>query len=455
MQFEECVAVIYAFKSQYPNVVLSKNAHGLEVTFENGQPVVQLVVTGIIEESQLLADEIMPESFTYISNGSEQTILSRVIKRGIPSAQGQMGRPSHGVTSGKKSDLTGYGTVGWNFLLNGRMTCMSNWHVFCPDGNATPYGTSIFISDTTSIWDAEIQANLSAFQNISEGGLNTWDYALAEYIKQPDFQKEFRYCADETTKYPYPSKGLSKNVVIGDGAIYRKVGAREPVCRTGTLTSVGDATVNYGTNEKPKLIKFSNQLIFSPMCFAGDSGSIIVRTDDNTVTGLLFAGPSGSPYKDAAEAEEDKSKPTIANPIYRIGWSFQGFFTFENGSQVASFTGNPIPPSLDRKNLNDSFDANIPTLTPALFDGFNAGKLFLGEAIAELDLNNSITRWVTPPPPPFRDVEVETVIISCSERYIDDGQAEPRPGPNPDVRPSLSIARRVYVGSTCKYLCFG
>jgi hypothetical protein len=422
MEFDECVAIIDAFKSGYPNVLIRKNAHGIQVIVENGEPLVELLVTAQVEESQLKADEVMPNTLTYSKNGLEQEISTRVVERQIPSAQGQMGRPAigTGATPGE------FGTLGWNFILNNQMTCMSNWHVFCQNGNQTPIGTGITISNTGSIWDGTVQANLSAFQPISPNGANFWDYALGIYVNQADFMTQFRPCADGKTP-PYPLNGLSKDVKIGTDTSYRKVGARDAVCRTGRLVAVGDRTVNYdGT-----LFKFQQQLVFSDMSSPGDSGSIVVRTSDNTATGLLFAG-------DDTES--------LANPIYRLPWSYQGFFTYPNGSQVANFVGDPLPkPPISKNTLQSTvLESDISMGFPEslrLEQQFTAGRLYLGIAVKEIVAIQGqprTERWRTPPPPAIRNVPVETVMF----------QQLPNIGQFPDGSSGN-------IGFILNYLCFG
>ncbi|CAN5466593.1 hypothetical protein BH24ACT7_BH24ACT7_21160 [soil metagenome] len=75
-------------------------------------------------------------------------------------------------------------------------------------------------------------------------------------------------------------------VVVGD--IVKKTG-RTTNFTTGRVISV-DATVNvnYGGG---KVGKFVKQIITTSMSAGGDSGSLVLDTDNNAV-GLLFAGSS-------------------------------------------------------------------------------------------------------------------------------------------------------------------
>lgn len=131
--------------------------------------------------------------------------------------------------------LSGYGTAGWNIILNGSAVCLSNWHVLCPFGNQSPLGSLIALNGV-------LQATLFSFQRV-EITNNIWDYALAHFDNAAAACGEMRSCEEENA-YPYPQRLSPKNSVkIGDGNVYSKVGARPPICRTGTLVAIGDRWV--------------------------------------------------------------------------------------------------------------------------------------------------------------------------------------------------------------------
>ena len=95
------------------------------------------------------------------------------------------------------------------------------------------------------------------------------------------------------------------------GLAVQKMG-RTSCLTTGVIAALdANLSVNYSETQKPKLAKFSNQILVTGSISTpqfgvpGDSGSLIV-TDDSCprAVGLLFAGSSGG--------------PTIANPISSV-----------------------------------------------------------------------------------------------------------------------------------------
>lgn len=110
-----------------------------------------------------------------------------------------------------------------------------------------------------------------------DGSDNLVDAAVAE-VPFDDFTREIYYLGYVNHMYA--------PVVVGD--IVKKTG-RTTNFTTGRVISV-DATVNvnYGGG---KVGKFVKQIITTSMSAGGDSGSLVLDTDNNAV-GLLFAGSS-------------------------------------------------------------------------------------------------------------------------------------------------------------------
>jgi len=305
--------------------------------FEAGEPRLEVLVTSIDSVPQMLAELIRTQPvFEAQISGETRRLRLGIVAMAPVTAQGAVaskepiaqlhpripsnslvGTPVQGGDTAWGETLPGQGTVGWSFVLNRVVVALSNWHVFCPNGNDTPLGWNLFLNNN-------LEATLSAFQALSKVG-NIWDYALGQYINASDALAEMRPC-DDGSQEPYPM-ALSKGVVVGDGATYHKVGAREPICRTGTLNGVGSISVDYKSEGGVRV--FDNQLIFSKMSDPGDSGSVIVRESDNTVTGLIFAGNDGE---------------TDANPIFQAGWSYMGTLRLSpNGPDLPCFAGDVVP----------------------------------------------------------------------------------------------------------------
>jgi len=326
MEFNECAAILEEFEARYPHVLSSRNAHGIQIAIVNDKLIIQLLVTAKMDVDSLRNEEVMPESFSYGLGGQENILETQVLESSIPRAISGVGYPAHGA------GIFAFGTIGWNILLNNELICISNWHIFCGAGNDTEIGSNICISSTGSVLPHKFmpEAELFAFQKLfpaSTNIVNSWDCALGRYLRGSDFIANLRSCSKDGDVYPYPQR-LSENVSLRTGEEYRKVGAASPICRTGQLQAIGNRYINYNVNNATVPYNFKNQLIFSCMSTSGDSGSTVVRASDNTVTGLIFAGDDSY---------------TIANPMFNVGWEYQGTTIQPNGMEAPMFTGK-FPP---------------------------------------------------------------------------------------------------------------
>jgi hypothetical protein len=218
------------------------------------------------------------------------------------------------------------------------LVCLSNWHVFCPNGNSTTIGHPVAL-------DFEQVAHVHFFYPVFASAVNLWDLALAAYDDTSAPLAQMRPC-DDGTVTPYPQK-FSED--INPGGAYRKVGERAPICRTGNLTGVHDTLVDYpGAGS----VHFQEQLFFSKMSDPGDSGSVILDTRDNRVTGLNFAG---------------NQTETVANPIFRLGWTFAGT-RVRSGVEFPAFTKTTEtlmhPRSAPARKADDFPHIETPPLPP-------------------------------------------------------------------------------------------
>ena len=393
----ECFSIIDQFKRAHPELLMQIEYRGVRVMCPEDRLVLTILLTGEIGREFLELDE----EFNYQFEDRQGTIPIQFKPASLAKAHVvcQPGDPASGAPQSY------YGTLGWNFYLNNVLVGLSNWHVFCPQGNSTPIGWRETINGS-------VEATLYAFQDMYPTG-NTWDYALAQYIQPADAAGTMRPC-DNGVVGPYPG-ALSPlgSVQLGDGATYSKDGARPPICRTGTLTSVGDAQVKY---DDGSIRSFHYQLFFSKMTDPGDSGAVIVRLSDNTVTGLNFAGDD---------------QETIANPIYEAGWRRTGSIKLDGGFEVPMLVGNAVPPTLNAENAY-----NAPVALPNQFDvqsarhglseirpldgppNLSAGLLFLGWGLHVQPSHGGAPYYQqgTPPPPPIRPgVQVQVIPASTTE----------------------------------------
>lgn len=245
------------------------------------------------------------------------------------------------------------GTGGWSFFLNlggGFMplVCISNWHVFCQvAGNSTSIGIPINLDS--------FNATLFSYNNVYENELNDWDFALARYENISDCAKAMRACNDGTI-HPHPTS-LSTNVKLGDGATYRKIGSgiSGNICAEGKLLEFADFPTHFtigpgiGTKRRYWL---KNQLIFDDIGSPGDSGSVVVRTSDNTVTGLLSSSDPGTGTGKMA-----------ANRLYARQWKVIGTFKDKDytlpifdAPDIAELAKREFPHQLLRGGLEQAKD---------------------------------------------------------------------------------------------------
>jgi hypothetical protein len=402
MTIDEANHIVSEFRNNFPMVLNDRNAHGLVVTMEGDEPILELRVRRKLPREQLSNDVLMPSMFAYSFENKQSQIRTQVREAALPVLSSTTVAPrTYKATAGSivKGEDSGnfVGTAGWNILLNNVPVCITNHHVICGRGNDTPFGRRVLFQDVDHFFH-DI-ASLYAFQPILDYGTNHWDYALARFDDISLASASYRPCQDRTL--PYPQKLTTRP---GFGQTHFKVGAREPICRTGILKTVGSISIRYPSGLEAV---FEKQLLFGRMTDLGDSGSVIVQVDENTVTGLNFA----------LNLEDDE---TIANPLYSVGWRRNGTFTTEAGEEIPSFVGDP---SLSSSNLStqDSKADTDSIIGHRLVDGklipgdgpfpsFSEGKLFLGYRTAQYTPNTGAIKLERAAPVPIRDVVVDAVI---------------------------------------------
>lgn len=210
-----------------------------------------------------------------------------------------------GGTEGWGQGLQGVGTIGWSIILDEEPVMISNSHVFCPRGNDTPLGTPIMATGATGTGSV---GRLAYCYPMTQSN-NLWDLAIAKYLPSVMPSGQMRSCEDGS-RLPYPMKlGFTDDLFSGD--THWTIGSTSPICSNGKLVTVGSATVDYGEGV---LRQFKDQLIFEKISQGGDSGSIVINERTRQVIGLLFAGSK----------EGQERKVSLANPLYRKEWSYEG-----------------------------------------------------------------------------------------------------------------------------------
>jgi hypothetical protein len=140
-----------------------------------------------------------------------------------------------------------------------------------PSTCSTASGISKFLNGL-----AKLVNSSSRFRSVSTRALdNLVDAAIAKPINDSDVSNEII------------GIGTIQGTVPGELGMAIKKSGRTTELTTGEITQV-DVTVNVGYGDN-KIAMFTDQLMAGAMSQGGDSGSAVL-TEDNKLTGLLFAG---------------------------------------------------------------------------------------------------------------------------------------------------------------------
>lgn len=307
MEFEEQEAILSRLEGLRPNLLHEVGVLGVFVAPDEEEAVLTVRVDRSVSSS--VVDEIeklSPLRYTFKGRDSSVEVRTETGEKFIAiipggeeappgEAAGELVLPGDFSTA---LDSFGYGTAGWNIFFDGVLCTMSCWHVFCFLDSDTPPGTKVNLKGNDI---AEILAG--GHVRVRFQGIRNWlDMALARYDDPRQAGDRLRACGNGTV-LPYPGQ-MASSVTAGD-RLY-KVGARQPVCRSGEFVRLGDVKIEYDNKEEAL---FYRQLVLTKMTGKGDSGSLAVRVSDNRIVGLNFA---------------QTSTETLANPIFRLPWTYQG-----------------------------------------------------------------------------------------------------------------------------------
>ncbi len=201
------------------------------------------------------------------------------------------------------------GTVGWGFMIEADAYVLGNWHIFCPDGNASEKGARISISG----FDV---AELSFFEPMRTSG-NIWDFAIAKIDDPRMLLGEFVRCAAHRGSHNYPLNVEHHESPRGDPHYIVK--STRPYCAIGFFKGTCDWPVTYPDGT---VRVFKDQLMSSATLGPGDSGCVAVSYNTKKVNGLLFA---------------KNNKYAIANPLYRRNWIKERDVDRPNGTAIPAF----------------------------------------------------------------------------------------------------------------------
>ncbi len=324
MNLSDAGVVLSTFREKYPNLLDPTNVQLQSVIAvhvvanDQDEPVVKILLTHesnafdlpvefqITEIDVPLLEKVV--SVEYVTQAAVQVLGTPVL---APSTRGS----GYRIPAGTLAQATAgglRGTFGWGFMYGSSAYAVSNWHILCPNGNATPRRTTRIELDTHEV------SSLSFFDEVTTMG-NKWDFALAR-IDDPDMiTGEYKPCYDGNPAHPYP-QDLTRTR-LQDNTPHYSVGNRDPFCTKGVSKGVANVKVHYPGGV---VREFTDQLLFEMIVEKGDSGSVVVQTDTNTVSGLLFA----------AALAEGKA---YANPLPLKNWVRRGTHTTMHGTTLPVF----------------------------------------------------------------------------------------------------------------------
>ena len=283
----------------------------------------------------------LPSEFTYQSQSLNLrlAVVSRPAprfrftcdtKEGVSTSESISGIYAGNAVSPVLGHLSG--TAGWFIELDGNIVCITNWHVACRLGNATPLGDPQQFMDDRGNW---FQIGfLSNFQRVETGAGNIWDFA--EILINPADADRLPYkmkICPSGTRHSYPEM-LTSPTDVTLGTPCRKI-SDVSGCSDMTLNGfIPRATVEMDNTGLTYL--FVNQLTFSGKGVDGDSGSIISRSEDNSALGLHFASNADGTLH-------------LSNPLYLAPWNLIGLRRLSNGLMVPMFVTKQqsMPESLE------------------------------------------------------------------------------------------------------------
>ena len=193
----------------------------------------------------------------------------------IQSFQGRR-RPAEGGNSCGNWRRKSAGTLGMSFQSNGQIYILSNWHVLY--GNGGVNGDPIVQQGRKD--GGRVPIDIIAHN--TQGWLDRYRDAAIASVRSP----WNAYVASGTRCY-----GALNGFGIATNNMNVKKCGRTTRGTTGVVRST-NATVK--VSGYPNGIQvFENQIQLTLMSAPGDSGSVILDQQNNTVVGLLFAGGSG------------------------------------------------------------------------------------------------------------------------------------------------------------------
>lgn len=250
MDYQEAVTILNSFTTHYANLASDPNV--IQISFEQSETE-ELFFNVVVSQSYDVNNFRSLYSIDDVFELNGRDDVKSSYKININTGGEIVSHSAMAGTEAKHVKLSGYGTYGWGFMLNGYAMALSNWHVLCPLGNSTQPGERVKI-------DGQDIAALYSYEPVGDMASNLWDMAIAKFDNVDDMLLAFRPCGGVSNNKPYPMQVQTAKVVFGTPAY--KVGARYPICRNGTLVGIANVRVLYNDNV---IRPFINQLVFKKM----------------------------------------------------------------------------------------------------------------------------------------------------------------------------------------------
>jgi hypothetical protein len=220
------------------------------------------------------------------------------------------------------TDRLDYGTLGWFIYLDGIPVGVSNYHVVCKAGDATPLMQTV-VNSIVDLGNADDDYKIGAlhsFDSVEDNAHPIFDLALIRVSELSRLAGRFKLVVEceqccAWTQKPYPLQLGIGEFITADDSFYM-IGGQVDELHSLTFKGVGSRRWLPQRNQM-----FYEQLFFTPSSHGGDSGAIVVHSGTNTVVGL------NSAYD---------WQFAVASPLYRKPWHYCGLKTV-GGLTLPSF----------------------------------------------------------------------------------------------------------------------
>lgn len=289
---------------KYPNVVFVAKGHKIIGGNDTGRPAVVIGVEKKIPRALLKGDQVLPcyydGKITDVVEVGHIRALQRTDKV----------RPAPGGVSIGHYNITA-GTLGMVVRKDGKRMILSNAHVLADVNKGQPGdvilqpgsydGGLVLLNNIAHLYSSvPIKTDKENGSNCPIAAIWKWPYNVLAKL----FHRKTRLVAetyepnyvDAALALPINDADVIDNILeIGVPVGFSEANIGDNVRKSGRTTGLtygrivateASVLVDYGDDGTAS---FEHQLIASPMCEGGDSGSIVVN-DGDAVVGLLFAG---------------------------------------------------------------------------------------------------------------------------------------------------------------------